>query len=133
MRNFGVDFPHGFLYVTRDLDSHVSFGKATGRLQPPSGPVVASLHKRDAEDRYSAIRQAGLLTTIPVLLAASPIIGFLIGRFIDRKLNTEPVFGIVFLVFGFIAGAVQVTRVVRLAGKDVHKPGREKKDDSRGA
>jgi F0F1-type ATP synthase assembly protein I len=91
------------------------------------------LRERDEEDRYSAIRQAGLLTTIPVLLAASPIIGFLIGRFIDRKLNTQPVFGIVLLVLGFIAGAVQVTRVVKLAGKDVRGRKGDKKGDSRGA
>lgn len=92
------------------------------------------MQKRDAEDRYSAIRQAGLLTTIPVLLAASPIIGFLIGRFIDRKLGTEPLFGAVFLILGFIAGAVQVTRVVRLAGKDTGKTKEGKrKDENRGA
>ena len=104
-----------------------------GGLQPLSGPVVDPLQKRDEEDRYSAIRQAGLLTTIPVLLAASPIIGFLIGRFIDRRLNTEPIFGGVFLVLGFIAGAVQVARVVKLAGRNVQRRGSGKKDENRGA
>jgi F0F1-type ATP synthase assembly protein I len=79
------------------------------------------LQKRDEEDRYSAIRQAGLLTTIPVLLAVSPIVGLLIGRFLDRKLNTDPIFSIVFLVIGFVAGARQVARVVKLAGKNVKK------------
>lgn len=91
------------------------------------------MQKRDEEDRYSAIRQAGLLTTIPVLLAASPIIGFLIGRFIDRRLHTEPIFGGVFLVLGFIAGAVQVARVVKLAGRNVQRRSSGKKDENRGA
>lgn len=88
------------------------------------------MQKRDEENRYEAIRQAGLLTTIPILLAASPIIGFLIGKFIDRKLGTEPVFSAIFLILGFIAGAVQVVRVVRIADRTSKQ---KKKDNDRGA
>lgn len=79
------------------------------------------MQKRSEDDRYSAIRQAGLLTTIPVLLAVSPIVGLFIGRFLDRKLNTDPIFSITFLIIGFVAGAKQVARVVKLASKDVKK------------
>ena len=72
------------------------------------------------------MRQVGLLSTIPAFLTVSPIVGFLIGRFLDRKLNTDPFLSIVFLVLGFIAGARQVARVVKLASKN------KKKDDGRG-
>ena len=89
------------------------------------------MQKRDEEDRYRAIRQAGLLTTIPVLLTVPPIAGFLAGRFLDRKLNTEPIFGIGLLIFGFFAGARQIARVVKLASRDVSKDG--KKDRRSGA
>jgi F0F1-type ATP synthase assembly protein I len=88
------------------------------------------LQKKDEEDRYWAIRQVGLLTTIPVLLTVPPIAGFLIGRFLDRKLNTDPILSIVFLVLGFVAGARQVARVVKLASRDVSKE--RKKDNGRG-
>jgi ATP synthase protein I len=88
------------------------------------------LQKKDEEDRYWAIRQVGLLTTIPVLLTVPPIAGFLIGHFLDRKLNTDPILSIVFLVLGFIAGARQVARVVKLASRDVSKE--RKKDNGRG-
>ena len=70
------------------------------------------------------------MTTIPVLLAASPIIGFVIGRFIDRKLDTEPVCTAIFLLLGFVAGAVQTARVVKLAGKERKV---KKRDMDRGA
>lgn len=70
------------------------------------------------------MRQAGLLTTIPILLAVSPIIGFLIGRFLDKKLGTEPVLGLIFLVLGFIAGGIQTARVIRIANRDAN----DKKD-----
>lgn len=88
------------------------------------------MQKKNEEDRYWAIRQAGLLTTIPVLLAAAPIIGLLIGRWIDRKLDTDPIFSIAFLIIGFVAGARQVVRVVKLAGKE--KANDKKEDNGRG-
>lgn len=88
------------------------------------------MQKRDEEDRYDAIRQAGLLTTIPILLAVSPIIGFLIGRFIDRRAGTQPIFSAVFVVLGFLAGALQVVRMVRIAGEGDKQ---KKKDDGRGS
>lgn len=89
------------------------------------------MQKKNEEDRYWAIRQAGLLTTIPVLLTVPPIAGFLAGRFLDRKLNTDPIFSIALLVLGFVVGARQIARVVKLASRDVSKDG--KKDHRRGA
>lgn len=67
------------------------------------------------------MRQIGLLTTIPLLLAVSPLIGYFMGRFLDGKLHTEPVISIVFLILGFIAGARQVANVVRKANADYNK------------
>jgi ATP synthase protein I len=77
-----------------------------------------SLQKKSEDDRYRAVRRAGLLTTVPVLLAASPVIGFYIGRFVDGKFQTDPTFSIIFLILGFVAGAVQVARVVKLANRE---------------
>ena len=88
------------------------------------------MQKKDEEDRYWAIRQAGLLTTIPVLLTVPPIAGFLAGRFLDRKLNTDPIFSILLLIVGFLVGARQVARTVKLASRDVS--GKRKKDNGSG-
>jgi F0F1-type ATP synthase assembly protein I len=79
------------------------------------------LQKKSEDDRYLALRRAGLLSTVPVLLAASPIIGFYMGRFLDTKLGTDPTFSIIFLVLGFVAGGVQVAKVVKLANKEPNK------------
>ncbi len=67
------------------------------------------------KDRYSWARQAGMLSTIPVLMVVPPIAGVLIGRFIDRKLDTQPAFTIVFLVLGFAAGVREVAIVLKRA------------------
>lgn len=64
------------------------------------------------------MRQISLLTMVPMLLAASPIIGLLIGNQIDKWFGTEPIFLIVFLILGFVAGARQVANVIRKAQKD---------------
>lgn len=79
------------------------------------------LQKKSEDDRYAALRRTGLLTTVPVLLAASPVIGFYMGRFLDRWLGTGQAFSIVFLLLGFVAGAVQVAKVVKLANRDPRK------------
>ena len=80
-----------------------------------------SLQKNNEDDRYVALRRAGLLTTVPVLLAASPIIGFFIGRFLDDKLGTDPALTIVFLILGFVSGAIQVAKVIKIANRDPGK------------
>ncbi|MFQ5510245.1 MAG: AtpZ/AtpI family protein [Candidatus Krumholzibacteriia bacterium] len=76
------------------------------------------MQKKNDRNRFEGVRQAGLLTTIPVLLAISPLIGFFIGRFLDGKFKTDPLFTIIFLILGFVAGAMQTARVIRLANRD---------------
>jgi F0F1-type ATP synthase assembly protein I len=56
-----------------------------------------------------------MLSTIPFLMVVPPIAGVLIGRFIDRKLDTQPAFTIVFLALGFAAGVREVAIVLKRA------------------
>lgn len=67
------------------------------------------------DNRYGWARQAGMLSTIPFLMVVPPIAGLLIGRFIDRKLDTQPAFTIVFLILGFAAGVREVAIVLKRA------------------
>lgn len=67
------------------------------------------------KDRYGWARQAGLLSTIPFLMAVPPIAGLLIGRYLDKKFNLQPIFTIVLLLLGFAAGVREVTLVIRKA------------------
>jgi F0F1-type ATP synthase assembly protein I len=80
-----------------------------------------SLQKKSEDNRYLAMRRAGLLSTVPFLLAASPIIGFYMGRFLDVKFGTDPTFSIIFLILGFVAGAVQVAKIIKLANREPDK------------
>lgn len=68
-----------------------------------------------------------MLTTIPFLMAVPPIIGLLIGRYLDKKFNAHPVLMIIFMLLGFAAGVREVVIVIRRANApsegDKREPG----------
>ena len=57
----------------------------------------------------------GEYTTLAVLLPASAVVGYLIGRLLDRWFTTN-FLSIVFLILGIAAGFVQLIRQVRKNG-----------------
>ena len=61
----------------------------------------------------SALRSAGMLLTIPTLLIVSPLVGFFLGRALDRWLKTSPWIGLVGLVLGFAAAGRETTKIYR--------------------
>ena len=92
--------------------------RASRKLPHSRFPNPDCLQQKKKEDRYQALRQAGLLTTIPPMLVAAPLIGFFIGRFLDRRFGTDAVMSIIFLIFGFIAAGVQIAKIVKIANRE---------------
>lgn len=72
--------------------------------------------KDEEKNSYRLFRRLVLLTTIPVVLLAGPVIGFYIGDYIDKKLNTAPWFMIIFLLLGFAASVRQIIILITGAG-----------------
>lgn len=77
--------------------------------------------QKNEEDKYKQYKQIGLLTTIPFMLAAGPILGYFIGSFLDKKFGTEPYLMILFITFGFIASGKQVYNIIVRAIKENNK------------
>jgi len=73
---------------------------------------------KDGNDKYRLIHQLGLLTAIPVVLVAGPIIGFFIGGYIDRKFGTTPWFTFFFLMIGFAASVRQIIQIINRASSN---------------
>jgi ATP synthase protein I len=71
--------------------------------------------KRD--DKYSTYRQIGILTTIPILMMVAPVLGVLIGIFLDKKLGTNPWLMIVFTCLGLAAAGKGVYDLIKKASK----------------
>jgi len=77
--------------------------------------------KKPSKGAGKYVRQVGLLGTVPILLAVGPVVGFVIGRWLDGKFDTEPYLMIVFLIFGFIASGKEVWKIIKQAEKDADK------------
>ncbi len=60
----------------------------------------------------------GSIATIPMVFAVGPIIGFLIGSWIDQKWQTDPWGKILLSLLGFIASVKQVIRLIKTATKN---------------
>jgi cyanate permease len=63
-------------------------------------------------------RQIGLLTTIPFILLAGPVLGFLAGSWLDRKLGTDPILLTVLLLVGLAASGRETYKIIQLAGRE---------------
>ena len=64
------------------------------------------------------LRQIGLLGTIPMLMAAGPLIGFFGGKWLDSKLGTEPYLMIILLFMGFAASVKETVKILKQANQD---------------
>lgn len=79
------------------------------------------LAEEKKENKYSFYKQLGILTTIPIILAVGPILGYFVGNYLDKKLSTSPYLMILFIIFGFVASGKQVYSLVIRSSKETEK------------
>ncbi len=72
----------------------------------------------DKDAFYSQFKRLGALMTVPIVLLVGPAIGYGIGGWIDRKLQSDPWFTIAFVFLGFAASAREVVRLLKEVLKD---------------
>jgi F0F1-type ATP synthase assembly protein I len=70
------------------------------------------------EEKYRWMRQVGLLTAIPTVLAAGPLIGFFIGNYLDKKFQTYPWLTFAGIILGFIASGKETITLIRRADRE---------------
>jgi ATP synthase protein I len=69
-------------------------------------------------EKYRAARQIGLLSTIPLILAVAPLVGYFLGRWLDGRLHTGSVLSVIFLVLGLVAGVRETVVILRKATRE---------------
>ena len=69
-------------------------------------------------NKVNAWRQLGVLSSIPFILALSPIVGYFIAKFLDSKFRTTPWLSFILLGLGFVAGVRNTIEMVKLAQRE---------------
>ena len=64
-------------------------------------------------EKYKQIRVYGLLSSIPGFLVVPPVVGVLVGRWLDDRFHTAPWLLLVFLILGFGAGIRLIMRTLQ--------------------
>ncbi len=59
------------------------------------------------------MRQASLYIAIPAIMLAAPIIGFLVGYWLDGKLGTDPYLKGVGALFGIAAAGLETYQIIK--------------------
>ena len=59
------------------------------------------------------VRQVGIVTTIPMIFAAGPLVGYWLGQFVDQRFQSDPWGKVCFALLGFAASIKQVTSIIR--------------------
>lgn len=77
--------------------------------------------EEEKDNKYSLYKQLGILTTIPAILAVGPILGYFVGSYLDKKINSSPYLMILFIIFGFVASGKQIYNLARRSSKEMEK------------
>lgn len=77
----------------------------------------------DLKEKGERYRQVGLLAVIPMVLLAGPLIGFMIGNYLDNWLGSSPWLMIVFAILGAVAAVRQTMNLLSKANETDRKSG----------
>ena len=57
--------------------------------------------------------QIGILTTVPFILVAGPVVGYLAGNWLDQKYHSDPYGKLVLIILGVAASVRQIVQIIR--------------------
>lgn len=69
-------------------------------------------------ERLQIAWQVGVLTTVPFILVAGPLIGFWMGDWIDQRYATDPYGKAVLIFLGFAGSIREIVRIVQRILRD---------------
>lgn len=65
------------------------------------------------DKQTGGFKQVAAFVTIPFVLAVTPFVGWLLGRWLDKQLNTAPYLMYVLLFLGFVSGVRECYRIIK--------------------
>lgn len=76
-------------------------------------------HPKDKDEHLKYLKVIIEVTGIPFVLLGGPVAGFLIGSFLDQKLESGKLFLIVFMALGFIAAVKETIQIIKRVQKGI--------------
>ena len=69
--------------------------------------------KRNKSAFFLKAWQIGILTTVPFILVAGPVVGYLAGNWIDQKYHSDPYAKAVLIILGLVASVKEIVQIIR--------------------
>jgi len=73
---------------------------------------------KSPKDGGRNLRTVGLLGVIPLMIGVAPLIGYLIGNWLDGKFGTGPYLMVVFIALGFGAAVKETVKIIKEANRE---------------
>lgn len=70
----------------------------------------------DEDEKQKLIKQMGIFVTVPFVLSVPPVLGWLIGNWLDTFFGTSHVFMYLMIVLGLVAGFREFYRIIKRFG-----------------
>ncbi|HOX09579.1 MAG TPA: AtpZ/AtpI family protein [Candidatus Omnitrophota bacterium] len=67
---------------------------------------------------YKLTKVWGLLSFVPVVLAAGPLAGYFLGEFLEKKIGFAPYLSLVFMGLGFYTSVREIIKILKIIHKD---------------
>ena len=69
--------------------------------------------RRSKSEFFLKAWQIGILTTVPFILVAGPVVGYLAGNWVDQKYHSDPYGKLVLIVLGVVASVRQIIQIIK--------------------
>jgi F0F1-type ATP synthase assembly protein I len=73
----------------------------------------------DEKKRYGAARSVGYAMIIPMTFLAGPVVGFVLGSWVDESFQTDPWGKVILSLLGFVASIKQVLNLIQRSSKSM--------------
>jgi hypothetical protein len=65
------------------------------------------------QEFYKRIKIAGMISFIPVILAAGPLAGFFLGSYLEKQFGFGSYISLISIAMGIVASVTEVIRIIR--------------------
>ena len=80
------------------------------------------IEDRKKADFYKWTKIWGLLSFVPVVLAAGPLAGYFMGDYLEKKIGYAPYLSLICLALGFFTSIREIIKILKLVQKTDEKP-----------